>query len=115
MNRLLSAIVRKLGRLPTTRRERIAYRALERLTRFILRFGDPALPHKIGATTIELPFSHRLPLYQSWFPTYDRALPRLAERISARYPESPIIDVGANVGDTAGHAPWRRRFFNPLH
>ena len=101
MNRLLAAIVRRLGRLPATRRERITYRALERLSRLILRFGDPVLQHKIGATTISLPFSHRLPLYLSWFPTYDRALPRLAARIAAKYPDSPIIDVGANVGDTA--------------
>jgi FkbM family methyltransferase len=101
MKYLLSAMVRRLGRLPTTRSGRIAYRAVERLARLILRFCDPLLQHRIGATTIELPFSHRLPMYLSWFPTYDRALPRLAAQIAQRYPGSPIIDVGANVGDTA--------------
>lgn len=101
MKRILSAIVRRLGRLPATRSQRVTYRALERLSRVILRVADPPLPHNIGAATIELPFSHRLPMYLSWFPTYDRALPRLAARIAAHYPGSPIIDVGANVGDTA--------------
>ncbi|WGR90788.1 FkbM family methyltransferase (plasmid) [Bradyrhizobium sp. ISRA435] len=42
-----------------------------------------------------------LPTYLATFPQYARNLPRLAALVCKKYPDASIIDVGANVGDTA--------------
>lgn len=53
--------------------------------------------YRIGAHEIKLPAAHRLPEYQAIFPKYDRFLPLLAKHL----PSGLIVDIGANVGDTA--------------
>ncbi|HEY8031739.1 MAG TPA: FkbM family methyltransferase [Methylocella sp.] len=55
--------------------------------------------YKIGELIIELNPEHRLPLYQSQHRLYDRFLPVLCRRLEPA--DHWIIDVGANVGDTA--------------
>lgn|GEM_PF-792473 len=57
------------------------------------------IQYRIGKHTIALPASHRLPVYQAEHRLYDRFLPFLCATItnSSRW----IIDIGANVGDTA--------------
>lgn len=55
--------------------------------------------YNIDGFIIELNKQHKLPEFQSKFPMYDKFLPFLAES----FDESNhwIIDIGANVGDTA--------------
>jgi FkbM family methyltransferase len=54
--------------------------------------------YRIGDVSIMLPAGHRLPEYQADFPLYDAFLPFIASAVSG--PEL-IVDLGANVGDTA--------------
>ncbi|HXE11035.1 MAG TPA: FkbM family methyltransferase [Bryobacteraceae bacterium] len=51
----------------------------------------------VGGLVIEMPFHHTLPALQQEHPLYDRFLPFLAPFAP---PDSWIIDVGANIGDT---------------
>lgn len=51
----------------------------------------------VGKLLIDMPFHHTLPALQQQHPLYDRFLPFLAPLAP---PDSWIIDVGANVGDT---------------
>jgi FkbM family methyltransferase len=53
----------------------------------------------IGDQEISLPFNHNLPSYQAENRLYDRFLPFLCRQIGDA--SGWIIDVGANVGDTA--------------
>ena len=56
------------------------------------------LSYKIGDISIELPPGHTLPNYQARHKLFDRFLPILASCVSS---EKTVVDVGANVGDTA--------------
>ncbi len=57
------------------------------------------IQYMIGKYPIALPTSHRLPIYQAEHMLYDRFLPFLCETLAD--PDGLIIDIGANVGDTA--------------
>lgn len=74
----------------------------------------------IGSRVIELPADHKLPIYQNLHRLYDRFLPVMGMYLPSRS-DHVIVDVGANVGDTAasmldscvhnflcveGHAPF---------
>lgn len=67
----------------------------------LVRAGDPTVSYLVGRFEIELPLSHELPRYRSIHPLYDTALGRLAKLLALAYPDRSVIDVGANVGDTA--------------
>jgi FkbM family methyltransferase len=54
--------------------------------------------YRIGNYDIALPLDHVLPSVQSDYPLYDRFLPVLCRYLDS---DGWIIDVGANVGDTA--------------
>ncbi len=48
-----------------------------------------------------MPFSHELPYLQFSHPEYDSVLTRLARQLAAAYETGTLLDVGANVGDSA--------------
>lgn len=54
--------------------------------------------YKIGDYCVFLPGNHQLPTFQVSFKLYDRFLPVLARFLMS---EGSILDIGANVGDTA--------------
>jgi len=56
---------------------------------------------KIYGHAMELPADSDLPSVLSRYPNYGRNLALIAAAVSAKYPGAPIIDVGANIGDTA--------------
>jgi FkbM family methyltransferase len=57
--------------------------------------------HQIGGHDVVLPPSHDLPFYQRRDPTYDSyAIPVLAH-LAASTSRMLVVDLGANVGDTA--------------
>lgn len=74
----------------------IIYRQLE-------KFYKNYFHHKyqIGKYKITLPPRHKLDLYQHLYHNYDKKLPLISKRIKEKYAEMTIIDVGANIGDTA--------------
>jgi FkbM family methyltransferase len=53
--------------------------------------------YRVGSYTLTLPYDHLLPLYRRKYPSYDLFLPHLATYLQ---PETLVVDVGANVGDT---------------
>lgn len=74
---------------------------LRRLRERLVKSGDPHVSMRIGKRDILLPLSHDLPVYFALVPTYDRVLPAIAHRLRKNAGEFVMIDVGANVGDSA--------------
>lgn len=68
-------------------------------TRLIDANRNSVKQYKLGEHTIVLGREHLLPFYQSQYPLYDRFLPILCKHLD--HADKWIIDVGANVGDTA--------------
>lgn len=81
---------------PTTVAGRARLKAAIRARRLLVRLGDPLVRYRVGATELELPLSHELPFYQHDHPHYDRQLGVIAAELGG-----PVVDVGANVGDSA--------------
>jgi FkbM family methyltransferase len=92
-----------LVRLPRgDRRSQQVWLDLWRLAhRVVTRIADPVVRYRLGATELSLPLSHALPLQLKNAPQYGGNLGRLARVVQAKYPGSSILDVGANVGDSA--------------
>lgn len=55
----------------------------------------------IGGHPVILPPEHNLPFYQRRDPTYDRYAEHLVAELASTHPRLRVIDLGANVGDTA--------------
>ena len=81
---------------PTTLAGRARLKAAIRARRLLVRLGDPTVRYRVGAVELELPLSHELPFYQHDHPRYDRQLGPIAAELGG-----PVVDVGANVGDSA--------------
>jgi FkbM family methyltransferase len=64
--------------------------------KLLVRLGDPTVRYRYGDVELELPLSHQLPFYRHAHPAYDAPLARIACDLGG-----PVVDVGANVGDTA--------------
>lgn len=87
------------GRAPSRRLVRGSGNALRRL---VLLSSDPVVRYRLEGTQLSLPLSHELPYYRRAFPGYSSNVGRLAAALATRYgDEFRIVDVGANVGDTA--------------
>ena len=81
---------------PTTLAGRAKLKAAIRARQLLVRLGDPTVRYRVGAAELELPLSHELPFYQHDHPQYDRQLGAIAAELGG-----PVVDVGANVGDSA--------------
>jgi FkbM family methyltransferase len=78
------------------------WRALRRVRQWLIALNVNDLIHySIGHRWLWLPFSHDLPILRKLHPQYLGNLTRLVQAVSTKYPASPCIDIGANVGDTA--------------
>ncbi len=69
--------------------------------KIILKFGDPLISYKLWNYKIKIPISHNLPVVLNSHKNYNTNLPRVAKYISSKYKVPLVIDIGANVGDTA--------------
>lgn len=85
-----------LAASPQTLSGRARLKALIALRRTLVRVWDPLLGWPVGAAELLLPLSHELPFYRHDHPLYDRAIGAIAATAGG-----PVVDVGANVGDTA--------------
>lgn len=54
-----------------------------------------------GKFLLTVPPDHKLRVYQNDFVLYDRSTSDLIQVVCGAYPTRPVLDVGANVGDTA--------------
>ena len=78
---------------------RISRRLLERVREVLL---DLPVTRTVQGVTLRLPWSHRLPEYTRNFPTYGQNLVAVAAALATeRVPPLRVLDVGANVGDSA--------------
>jgi len=82
------------GRLADRRSSDRTRRALVR------RGGDPAVEVDIDGARLKLPLSHALPTYRRAYPSYSENLGEVA-RLVADTGGQTMIDVGANIGDSA--------------
>jgi FkbM family methyltransferase len=85
-----------LGADPSRISGRARLKAAIEARKLLIRLGDPAVRYRIGAGELLLPLSHELPLYRADHPLYGEAVGVIAARL-----RGPVVDVGANVGDTA--------------
>jgi FkbM family methyltransferase len=81
---------------PTSALGRARLKAAIEARRLLVRLGDPTVRYRIDGIELELPLSHQLPFYRDAHPEYDTPLARIACELGG-----PVVDVGANVGDTA--------------
>ena len=61
----------------------------------------PDIQYTIGNISISLPHNHPLPSYQKAFLLYNKAVGIIAQIIEKENSNAIIIDIGANIGDTA--------------
>jgi hypothetical protein len=66
-----------------------------------LKFTDPIVVWNYHGQEIAMNLSHDLPFNIKQYPTYSQNLGEVAAIIAKKYPEFSVIDVGANVGDSA--------------
>jgi FkbM family methyltransferase len=67
----------------------------------LLTVNDPPVAFEMEGVRILAPLSHELPYYRSAFPSYGRNFRRLCQLLAESTPVGTIVDVGANIGDTA--------------
>ena len=72
-----------------------------RCVNYILKFSDPIVNIWEGKTKLRMRLSHTNIFCYALFPMYDKALPRISARIQEIDGRLVMIDVGANIGDTA--------------
>jgi FkbM family methyltransferase len=94
-----------MGRLaPNAKGEhagRLQRRAFALVRRMLGRRPDWLIRYKLAGSEILLPLAHDLPLIRATFPHYSTNVARLCSHIAEKYPDLHIVDIGANVGDTA--------------
>jgi FkbM family methyltransferase len=86
---------------PRTLPGRAALKTAIATRRRLVRHGDPLVRYRMGEYELLLPLSHELPIYRKDHPEYESALGRLAALAREKYANLTVVDVGANVGDTA--------------
>lgn len=72
----------------------------EMVRRILMLFGDPPYGIVIHGREMQLPVSHKLPIYSADWPLYDTLPTRVADYLRARDGLLLMVDVGANIGDT---------------
>jgi FkbM family methyltransferase len=80
---------------------RFAYEAVRAARKAQLRLHDPLVTYQIGQIPLHIPLSHQLPYYRKALPEYSANIGRIGAAIQKKYPNLCLIDIGANVGDTA--------------
>ena len=66
-----------------------------------LKFSDPIVVWNYHGQEVSMNLSHDLPFNIKQYPTYSQNLGEVAVILAKKYPEFSVIDVGANVGDSA--------------
>lgn len=94
--RLMDALVHETSRHP----QGVRRRALSALRKARLLAGDPAVVVVFDGRELVIPLSHELPVHRARHPDYSRNLGRVAAALHEARPGAPVVDIGANVGDS---------------
>jgi FkbM family methyltransferase len=81
---------------PSTAVGRARLKAAISARKALVRLGDPSVRYRVGDVELELPLSHELPFYRRDHSHYDGRIGALARELGGS-----VVDIGANVGDTA--------------
>ena len=82
-------------------KHKLSFKIYAKLRTLLLRFIDPLITLKFRGYTLSMPFSHTIFINQKLYPTYDMQLHKIVHYIAQKMGSIHIIDVGANIGDTA--------------
>jgi FkbM family methyltransferase len=80
---------------------RVRYKVLKKLLYLVSVFNPLLVKYRIGDILISLPINHSLPYHWKFHPQYSTNVGRVAKICMQKYSEGVIIDIGANIGDTA--------------
>ncbi|MBI5662324.1 MAG: FkbM family methyltransferase [Ignavibacterium album] len=81
---------------------KVINKIFELLRSLILHFNNDILVnYKLGGLSIKIPLRHDLPIIEKIFPFYNSSISRIPKYLLEKYQEYQIIDIGANIGDTA--------------
>jgi FkbM family methyltransferase len=72
-----------------------------RARRILARNPKRLIRYRIGSSNILVPLGHDLPIYRAAYPQYSSNIGRLSRYIFESHPDMCLVDIGANVGDTA--------------
>ncbi|MGD1174063.1 FkbM family methyltransferase [Mycobacterium seoulense] len=64
-------------------------------------FGNRSVVREVQGVRLAMPWSHRLPDYARIYPTYGQNLVELALRLGEIDKPLGVVDIGANIGDSA--------------
>jgi FkbM family methyltransferase len=67
----------------------------------LVKARDPTIVFAMGPERLYAPLSHELPRYLHAHPRYARNVTTIAQLVGERHPRPTMIDIGANIGDTA--------------
>jgi FkbM family methyltransferase len=79
----------------------LPHRLLLKLRRLLVRIANPTVRWKLGGRTCEIPLGHDLPIILAMHPQYCGFIVRAAQWLDSRVSDLAVVDVGANIGDTA--------------
>lgn len=82
-------------------KHKITFRFYTKLRALVLKVCDPLITLEFRGYTLTMPFSHTIFLNQKLYPTYDMQLHKITSYIAQKMGFIHIVDVGANIGDTA--------------
>ncbi len=79
----------------------VLFRGMLILRSWLVRLKDPAVSFELGGRNLRLPLSHDLPIILKKYPYYSHNLGRVVATLQQKYPKLTLIDIGANIGDSA--------------
>jgi len=82
-------------------REKLVFKFLSLLKDKLFSKDETFVKYNFYGKDIVLPFSHDLPVNKSLFPLYSDNIGRIALYLKQKYDNLKVIDIGANIGDTA--------------
>ncbi len=79
---------------------RLKARRLRLMDGVLKRSGKHYVNYQLGKSQLIIPFSHALPYYRKQYAKYSQNIVDVSASVVKKYPQSSIIDIGANIGDT---------------
>lgn len=76
-------------------------RAVARLAQRLTKNMGAAVTYSVDGIPLRIPPAHETPFLWSQNSDYSKSLARVAEICAGKYPSGVILDIGANVGDSA--------------
>ena len=95
-------LLRQVCRTPQSRGGRLLQKVFAKTRKALINVKDPLVGVVVNGIPLLAPLSHELPVYSTLCPIYSQNIGRIARIVAEASPaEVPLIDIGANIGDTA--------------